>query len=359
MALSNPKISSSAKELLNASAAIQTYVAAILRQADIKLDALPDLPKYQATARQHAENWSNQLSPAIIKTNTDIIDYSNHFRAFYDTLKKLAEKIDNGDKEAVKTFTDGLGLLRNNVSRKEESAKYLKIQLQDFKSQLSLDHDDFTKEANAAAKELEGDDGELKDLSNKIDNINSKLNELIGAMAGGATAIVGGIALILVGAFAEIETDGLSTGLILAGIGTLGAGIGAEIGGGVEYGLAVEEKKALQEKLSSEKSAIGTLKHVKSLLDGFVSQMDAAISSVEVLEQQWTVLSNDLTKVITDLDRNPGSLGLVAILNAAKGDWEEALSLAQKMIPTGEMNVKEVNNLMDVIHTNQKPKRSS
>ena len=92
MSLSSPQLIVAQKDVFDASAAVQTYVAAILRQPDIKLDQLPDLPNYQKTARQHAQNWQDQVLPAIITTNADIVDYANSFDSFFGTLVNLAEK---------------------------------------------------------------------------------------------------------------------------------------------------------------------------------------------------------------------------------------------------------------------------
>ena len=358
MSLSKPKLKVAQKDVFDASAAVQTYVAAILRQPDIKLNELPDLPNFQKAARKHAQDWLDQVLPAIINTNADIIDFANGFSAFYETLVKLAEQIDAGDKSQAKKFAEGLVLLRNNVSRKEAQAKYTETQLQDFKSKLSVDYDNFTKQATAAAKALAGADGELQKISTQIDTINSKLDGYIGVMAGGGVSMVGGIVMILVGSFATIETAGISTGLIVAGTGLLVGGIGAEVTGGVEFGLALEKRKQLQETLATDKQGIGILKHVQGLLDGFVNQMDSAIRSVGVLREQWSVLSGDMDQVIADLDRNPGSLGLVAMLKTARGDWEKALDLARRMQLRGLMPVKAVGNMMDVIHTSQKPQRA-
>lgn len=351
MSFSNSKISGAAKELFDASAAVQTFVAAILRQPDIKLEELPDLPKYQAAARKHAENWTSQVLPAIIQTNADIIDFAHHFTSFFDTLHKLAEQIDAGKKDGLQSFIKGLGLLRANVNRKEGNVKYLNLQLEEFKRNLTVDHENFSTEESAAAKILEGNDGKLKALSAAIDSTNSKINAMIGTMAGGAVGSVAGIILIMVGSLAEIETEGLSTGLIIAGVGFLGSGITADIAGSVEYGLAVEKKKELQEQLSTDKQAIGIMKHVKGLLDGFVSQIESAVKSVGVLEKEWTVMSDDLAKVISDLDKTPGSLGLVKMLNVARSDWEVALNLARKMVPSGQMPVQAVKNILNEIHT--------
>ena len=102
MSLSKPKLKVAQKDVFDASAAVQTYVAAILRQPDIKLNELPDLPNFQKAARKHAQDWLDQVLPAIINTNADIIDFANGFSAFYGTLIKLAEQIDAGDKSSGK-----------------------------------------------------------------------------------------------------------------------------------------------------------------------------------------------------------------------------------------------------------------
>lgn len=351
MSFSNAKLIVAHKDVFDSSAAIQTYVAAILRQGDIELDQLPDLPIYQKAARQHAELWSNQVLKAIISTNADIIDYANSFASFYDSLKKLAEQIDSGDKTQLKQFAEGVVILRNNISRKEEQAQFTQTQLDDFKSKLKVDYDVFTKEAAAATKLLEGADGELAKISKEIDSINSQVNKYIATMSGGAVSMAGGIVLILVGSFCTVEPPGISVGLVVAGTGLLVGGIGAEITGGVEYGLAIEKKRQLQESLARDKQGIGILKHINSILDGFVNQLDSAVVSAGILGQQWNVLSCSLDQIIDDLDKNPGSLGLVAMLERGKGDWENALDLAMRMQPRGAIPVKHIENIMDVIHT--------
>ena len=359
MSLSSLNLTASQKNVFAASAAIQTYAAAILNQEDIKLNALPDLPKHQQVARQHARKWNEEVLPALVKTNADVIDFANGFAAFYHTLMKLVDGVDAGDKDSVTKFNEGLTLLRNNVSFKEASADFSQTQIQDLKGKLNVDYISFNKDVAAATKILEGNHGELQTITKQIDEINVQLHKMIAVMAGGAVGIVGGVVLVVVGSVATIETQGVASGLILAGVGTLVGGIGSEITGGVEFGLAVEKEKELQIKLADDKKEIGILKHIQSSLDGFVSQLDNAIRSIGVLQQQWKLLSKDLAQVIATLETSPCSLGLKAMLSKAKADWEEALDLARKIQPSGKMPIKSVNNLLDVIHIDQNLQRSS
>ena len=264
-----------------------------------------------------------------------------------------------GDNDSVIKFNKGLTLLRNNVSHKEASATFSQTQIQDLKGKLSVDHISFNKDVAAATNILEGDHGELQTITKQIDEVNAQLHEMIVVMAGGAVGIVGGVVLVVVGSVATIETQGVASGLVLAGVGTLVAGIGSEITGGVEFGLAVEKEKELQIKLADDKKEIGILKHIQSLLDGFVSQLDNTIRSIGVLQQQWKLLSENLAQVIATLETSPRSLGLKAMLSKAKADWEEALDLARKIKPSGKMPIKSVNNLLDFIHIEQNLQRSS
>ena len=87
-----------------------------------------------------------------------------------------------------------------------------------------------------------------------------------------------------------------------------------------------------------------------TVLDGFVSQLDDALTSVGDLRKQWRQLGTDLDKVIADLDKNPGSLGLVALLKSAKGDWENTLDFARRMEPRATMPIKSVDNIQDAFH---------
>ena len=249
MTFYNTKLSSAHKDVSVASVAIQTYVAAILRQADIKLDALPKLPDDQEKARRHAQSWSDEVLPNIVKTNADIIDYANTFLSFYDTLIELAKQVDAGDKTKVKTFVEGLVLLRNGLTKKESASQNVENQIMDFKSKLSVDYANF-------------DDGAIKKISDEIDSVNSQLNIYIGVMSGGAVSIIGGITMIFVSSFATFETAGISSGLIVAGSGLLVGGIGAEVTGGVEYSRAVKRKKELQEELATDKQGIAAIKHI-------------------------------------------------------------------------------------------------
>ena len=294
MSLFPKKLLESQKNVFSASAAVQTYSAAILRQEDVKLDCLPQLPNHQKASRQLANKWNEQVLPTLIKTNAEVIDFANGFAAFYETLIKLAQEIKVGDGSSIIKFTEGLDLLQKSLIEKEANAKFSQTELQNLKESLGVDYKSLCKDVAVATRTLEGKHGELETISKELDEITTQLNQLTGVMAGGAVGIVGGVVMVVVGSIATIETQGVASGLILAGVVALLGGISSEITGGVEFGLAVQREKDLQTKLASEKNEIGILKHVQSLIDGFATQLDNTISAIGVFQQQWRLLAEEI-----------------------------------------------------------------
>ena len=78
----NPNLKDNATNTTSASTVVQTYVSMILQQADIKLDALPDLLGHQKIARDHGEYWNKTILRAMSTAIADIIDYANQFQSF-------------------------------------------------------------------------------------------------------------------------------------------------------------------------------------------------------------------------------------------------------------------------------------
>lgn len=346
--LSNPKINDANKSLSSASAAVQTYCATILQQADITLKEMPDLPKHQKVARQHALLWNETVLPGLSNTNADIIGFANQFTAFYKKMVDLADKIAT-DRTARDSLLEALSLLRNTIKGKKAAADAVKSTLEEFQRNLNADHTTFLSDAKAASALYEGASGVIAKLSSDIYLAQRTLNSMIGVMAGGAVGIAGGAIMIFVGALAEIETAGVSTGLILGGIGLLAGGIGSEIAGGTEYALTVNRMESLYEQLRADKHGLLAVKVVQGHLDGLVEQIAAALTAIGTLIQQWSNLDDSLGEVIEDMDKTPGTSGaeLKAELARANEDWKLALSLAINMQSISGLTTKFINNIKD------------
>ena len=174
-------------------------------------------------------------------------------------------------------------------------------------------------------------------------------------MAGGAAAIGLGAAMIFVGGFTEIVTGGASTILVVAGVGVLGAGIGMEVAGAVDYSSQVKNLSSIKEKIAVDKQGLVSLKTVKGHIHGFLSGLNDAISATSELQKGWSALKSLLDELISAVQRvDPKAppVFLKPLLEGAKKDWDDALVQAKNLLPSGQMAVPvtKVDKIQSVIH---------
>lgn len=357
-ALSNPQLKAKQTDLTKASTVIQTYVQMILQQPDLKLDALPNLPAHQQTARVHGNNWNAAILPLMAKTDADIIDYANKFDSFYNDLVKYAKDLNNSDSR--KKFVEGLKLLQNTIKKKDANVAQVVKDLSTFHTNLNTDYQNFESDVNTAAVKIEGDSGEIKSLSDQLDAISDAMDKDIGMMAGGAVTIVAGVAMIVFGAISEIPSGGMSTALIGGGVLVVSAGAVMETFGSADYSKQIDKQKSVKEKLAGIKIELVGLKGTKGQISNFVKALGNAIAAASSLQAAWGALDADLEELITALkDVNPDDGSWVLDeLDRAKKDWADALDQAKKLQPDGKVPTKLYKNLQDAFKE-MKPRGSA
>lgn len=358
-ALSNPAVKDKQVELTKASTVIQTYVSIILQQPDLKLNALPNLPAHQKTARDHANNWNNTILPLMSKTDADIIDYANKFDSFYVDLVKYAKDIKNP--ESKKNLVEGLNLLLSTIKQKDANVEAVVNDLSTFHKNLNADYQNFQSDVNQAAVKIEGDSGELKALSDELDAIHDAMHKDIGLMVGGAVTIVAGVAMIVVGALAEIPSGGASTALIGGGVLIVSGGVIMETMGSTDYSNQIDKQKDVQEQLAGDKIELAGLKTTKHQVTGFVAGLANAIIAATSLKAAWQTLDADLQELITaikDVDPNIPPTWLLDELNRAKLDWQVALDQAKKLQPDGKVPTKLYKNVQDAFKQAKPPRQA-
>ena len=345
---SDPKLKNDLETVTSASAVIQIYTQMVLEQADIKLDALPNLPHHQQLARRNAKTWNESILPGMAQTIADIIDYANMFQSFYEVLVKYAKDIANP--KSKKELVDGLKLLRGQVQAKSDATQTVIRQLTTFNTALTTDNQNFQGDYNLALVKIVGKDGEIQALSDRLDAVQSAMHKDIGLMAGGAVAIVGGIVLMVVGIALEIPTAGVSTALVGGGFFLVAGGAIAETLGASDYTQQIKNQKTLTEQLETDKKGMTSLKNVKGILDNFLKAIGDAITAAEVLVAAWNALGADMAIVINAIDRVNPSISsdyVVAQLDSANKDWLVALDKAKQLQPNGQVPVKYYKNLLD------------
>ena len=358
-ALSNPAVKDEQVELTKASTVIQTYVSIILQQPDLKLNALPNLPAHQKTARDHANNWNNTILPLMSKTDADIIDYANKFDSFYVDLVKYAKDIKNP--ESKKNLVEGLNLLLSTIKQKDANVEAVVNDLSTFHKNLNTDYQNFQSDVNQAAVKIEGDSGELKALSDELDAIHDAMHKDIGLMVGGAVTIVAGVAMVVVGALAEIPSGGTSTALIGGGVLVVSGGVIMETMGSIDYSKQIDKQKDVQEQLAGDKIELTGLKTTKHQVTGFVDGLANAIIAATSLKAAWQTLDADLEELITaikDVDPNIPPTWLLDELNRAKLDWQVALDQAKKLQPDGKVPTKVYKNVQDAFKQAKPPRQA-
>ena len=355
-AFSNPQLQDDLGKVTTASAVVQIYTQMVLKQADIKLDALPDLPKHQQLARKNAKSWNKTILPGMAKTTADIIDYANMFQSFYEVLVKFAKDISKPDSK--KKLVEGLKQLHDQVQVKSDATQTVIRQLTDFHAALTVDNQNFQGDYNVALVKIVGQDGEIKALSDRLDAVHAAMHKDIGLMAGGAVAIVGGIVLMVVGIALEIPTAGVSTALVGGGFFLLAGGALIETLGASDYTAQIKTQRTVTEELETDKKGMTSLKNVKGILDNFLKSIGDAITAAEVLVAAWNALGADVAIVIEAIDRvNPSITSdyIVAQLDTANKDWQVALKKAEQLQPNSQVDLKFSDNL-EKTYDEAKPK---
>ena len=345
---SNPQLKDHLENVTSASAVVQLYTQMILQQADIRLSALPSLPAHQTLARDHANSWNETILPGMVKTTADIIDYANAFQSFHEVLVNYANDIANPD--AKQNLIEGLKLLRGNVQTKSDSTQAVIAKLVTFHAALATDNRNFQGDYNLAQVRIVGDDGEIQALSDQLDAVQSAMNKDIGLMAGGSLAIVGGVVMMVVGIALEIPSAGTSTALVGGGFFLLAGGALTLTLGATDYTNQIKIQKTITEQLETDKREMTSLKSVKGILDNFLTAIANAVTAAQALVAAWQVLGADLSTVIDAIKRVDTTISsdfIVAQLNTANKDWEDALVKARQLQPNGQVPVRIYDNLQD------------
>ncbi|HEX8160297.1 MAG TPA: HBL/NHE enterotoxin family protein [Pyrinomonadaceae bacterium] len=329
---------------------VQTYAKNITTQPIITgLDSeIPNLSTHQQTAVNHANDWLTTYQPQILQVQSDLLSFANGFNAYYQPLLTLAQQIQNGDSSKVNEFIQGLQELTNQITSKDNEVKNVISDLNTFSTELGSDVSNFNTDAQTAQNTIVGDNGTLSKLNDQLDSLNSAMSKDNAMIAGGAVIDVVGALMICVGALAEFETGGLSTALILAGIGVIA-------GGSTMIGLAAKNLSDSQDKygqvsaeINSINASLTVLKTVEAQLNNFSTEATAAYNAVVSMDTGYQTLGTNFTALINDMqnDISATSPFLVAELQQAYADWGDVQTQIENIqqygnIPTTNQTVSQ------------------
>ncbi|HDR7642122.1 enterotoxin [Bacillus wiedmannii] len=300
------------------------YALTIIKQANITFDGVTtinndlqtNMKNNQEVARTNAKKWLDSLKPQIIQTNQNIINYNTEFQNYYDTLVEAAN---NKDKETIKAVLQELiASIKNN---KEKSNKLVE-DLIEFREKISKDTHDLKENSGKITGILADEKRGIPDMKKQIET-NYKLideNNKVYIASSVSTAL---------GAF-------LTSTIILAplGAGPLGGGIYGVVSSKQQINDAYEEIKKLQTNISNSEQQVGKLTILENDTKNLTETIDAAITAVENVKDQWVVMGTKYESLLQNVDKISGDQLAIIIknkLNTAKTSWEQVSEYAQKI----------------------------
>lgn len=299
--LSNSQLPNQLSGVVNGTKVVDSYVQSILVQPDINISELENLPAHQALARKQAQFWQTQVKLDMQQSITDTIQFSKAFLGKYDALKKLIQKLKNGDGNAKTEFINNIDSLKHNLTSVVVShSQKVTAKLSQFESLVNQDMRNFQEDSDEAKTKIIGENGELKALQDHLDAINKTIDRDRGLIAGGILCFW------------------------------------LAIGGGIDLHKQEEAKGDVHKQMAIKNQELIALNASKQHIDGFEMSINPVSQAASSLEQAWVSLTSDFGVVVgelKDLSDTSAVDYLEPILETAKKDWNDALGKAEQLKP--------------------------
>ncbi|MGG3529048.1 enterotoxin [Bacillus pseudomycoides] len=300
------------------------YALTIVKQANVNFDGLTvinnDLQKSikdnHDASKKNANQWLDGLKPQIIQTNQNIINYNTQFQNYYDVL---VEAVNNNDKETLKAV---LTSLDDSISENKGAVDRLVQDLKAFRGKLELDTQNLKTDANKITDILSGQDAGIPLMQKQIETNQTLIDENNKVYIGSSVATALGAYLTATVIFAPI------------GAGALGGGIYGVVTSQQQIKKAQEEIKNLTENISTAKQQVAKLTILKNNTNNLTETIDAAITALENVKNQWQTMGAKYKSLNDNVDRiNPDKLAIIikTDLKIAKGSWEQVNKYAENI----------------------------
>ncbi|ABY46572.1 enterotoxin (plasmid) [Bacillus mycoides] len=299
------------------------YALTIVKQANVNFDGLTvinnDLQKSikdnHDASKTNAKQWLDGLKPQIIQTNQNIINYNTQFQNYYDVLVEAAN---NNDKETLKAV---LTSLDESISENKGAVDRLVQDLKVFRGKLELDTQNLKTDTNKITDILSGQDAGIPLMQKQIEANQTLIDENNKVYIASSVATALGAYLTATIIFAPI------------GAGALGGGIYGVTTSQQQIKTAQDEIINLSKNISTAQQQVGKLTLLKNNTNNLTATIDAAITALENVKNQWQTMGAKYKSLNDNVDRiNPDKLTLLkADLNIAKRSWEQVNKYAENI----------------------------
>ncbi|MGH0945181.1 HBL/NHE enterotoxin family protein [Bacillus mycoides] len=300
------------------------YALTIVKQANVNFDGITalnnDLQKSiknnHDASKKNASQWLDGLKPQIIQTNQNIINYNTQFQNYYDVL---VEAVNNNDKETLKAV---LTSLDDSISENKGAVDKLVQDLKAFRGKLELDTQNLKTDANKVEDILAGENALIPLMRQQIETNQTLIDENNKVYIASSVATALGAYLTATVIFAPL------------GAGPLGGGIYGVITSQQQIKKAQEEIINLTKNISTAEQQVARLTVLKKNTDNLTETIDAAITALENVKNQWQTMGAKYKSLNDNVDRiNPDKLATIikVDLKIAKGSWEQVNKYAENI----------------------------
>lgn len=356
--ISGNNVSVSGHDTGSAIIQVNLYAKTVVDQAkfpEINVAGLQDINKHLSLAQTHANTWLNDYSGKVWDRLQGIVTFGELFGHLYLPLHKAAEDMateTDFQPNEIHKLVSSLQALQSLVKAEHQKCVDTYTLITTYRTDVSADHSSFLTDYNTAIAVLGGTEGEIAQLNSKITSEQDAMSKDLAMIAGGSTMMVVGVLIIVVGALAEIETAGVSTLLIVAGVGVVAGGATMTGIAAKDYDTKMQQLRDDQIKLANDKAEVSLLTHLKGQLTGLNDKLGLEEAALNNLVTAWQQLDNGIGAVIQDLQNpqdylaqlkkndptaTPATVSIIvaAELETANDDWQTAVKIATALLDKG------------------------
>ncbi|MGG2066041.1 MULTISPECIES: HBL/NHE enterotoxin family protein [unclassified Bacillus (in: firmicutes)] len=299
-------LSNSIRTLGSQTPLIQGYGLVILKQPDIKVNAMSSLTTDQRIAREHVKEWMDEYNPKLFDLNQEMKGFNTRFTNYYDRLVELAGKM-NEDPQAKADFISAFNRLQNQVQTVQTNMERTSVDLNGYKDQLIEDSDSLSKRVNTAVQTLNGANGDVVKLRAEIKQTQEEIQNEFTKILNRSKEILNGS--IKVGKQSvDIAKTGAETKTIdFTSIQELGNGIlDAADSETQQANNTIKQKRQqlilLLQKLSQYEIQTTQMTLIDDQVGSFTNLIKKQLKAYDGLVNDWKALNETMVQMKTGLD---------------------------------------------------------
>jgi ElaB/YqjD/DUF883 family membrane-anchored ribosome-binding protein/predicted DNA-binding protein YlxM (UPF0122 family) len=273
---------------------LQSFCNSTLQQPNINLSSVEELTELQddinaalANSKKHANEYLNDINPRIIKSLSDLKSYFTVFSSVPVTLPQDA---------TVEEWTTTLLVLKGITETNLRNSEEIVASLNELRDNLRSDANAFNKLTQQANESVNGDEGELQEISDELKEIDASIKSQITLIVGESLAIAGGVIIIGIGAYAG------SAEAVVGGVVAVGVGVTGLAASSIELSNLYDKKRELLQTKSKLETEINLLSTIDVALGNIADQTENAALATEDIIKTWEELSSNLDGLIDDLN---------------------------------------------------------